>query len=514
MKIEGLVGAKQVRYIIALMSLAMLGLIGLQFYWITTTITLNKSRFKQNVHQALEKVATRLEKHEAIYVMKSSADQMSGQLMSTLDSITRAQNAARSMTYELQFEVKNGMFTGSQSTELVLEPMMKYDIRDAKTAWEENKRRRMNKSQIVSVIAEKLFFQNQEKPIQQRTSRPVIDSILREEMHNKGITLDYDFAVFNHPKKQWYFASPSTSSECLLETNYSAKLFPNDMRHPENILCVYFPKESKYLIGQMAMILSSSVIFIGVIILCFAAAIYTILRQKKVSEVTNDFINNMTHEFKTPIATISLAREFLQDVSVQQNQEKTNRYLGVIADESKRLSSQVEKVLQAAKLDRKDFKLNLKSLDLHQILEKVIRNSAVQVENRGGKIFTDLQADQTIIQGDQVHITSIISNLLDNANKYSPNIPRIEVQTRNTSNGIEIKFIDEGQGIPKKVVNKIFDKFYRVPTGNVHNVKGFGLGLSYVKTIVEAHHGTIEVESEVGKGSVFIIRLPFNQPSN
>lgn len=512
MKIEGLVGAKQVRYIIALMSLAMVGLIGLQFYWITTTITLNKSRFKQNVHQALEKVAQRLEKHEAIYVMKSSANQMSGQLISTLDSITKAQNA-RSLTYELQFEVKNGI-TSTQSTELILQPMAKYDNLNPKMAWEEHQRRRINKSQIVSVIAEKLFFQNQEKPIQQRTSRPVIDSILREEMHNKGIALEYDFAVFNYPQKQWYFASPNTSSECLLETKYSAKLFPNDVNSPDNILCVYFPKESKYLVGKMAMILSSSVIFIGVIILCFAAAIYTILRQKKVSEVTNDFINNMTHEFKTPIATISLAREFLQDASVQQNPEKTNRYLGVIADESKRLSSQVEKVLQAAKLDRKDFKLNLKSLDLHQIIEKVIRNSAVQVENRGGAIFTALKANQTIIQGDQVHITSIISNLLDNANKYSPNVPRIEVQTRNTSNGIEVTFIDEGQGIPKKVVSKIFDKFYRVPTGNVHNVKGFGLGLSYVKSIVEAHHGTISVESEIGKGSIFTIYLPFNQPNN
>ncbi len=514
MKIEGLVGAKQVRYIIALMSLAMVGLIGLQFYWITTTITLNKSRFKQNVHQALEKVATRLEKHEAIYVMKSSADQMSGQLISTLDSITRAQKTTSSLTYELQFQVKNGIYSSSQSTELILEPMAKYDIRDPKIAWEENQRRRMNKSQIVSIIAEKLFFQNQEKPIQQRTSRPVIDSILREEMHNKGIMLDYDFAVFNHSQKNWFFASPTTDSKCLVETNYCTKLFPNDMRNPDNLLCVYFPTESKYLLGKMAMILSSSIIFIGVIILCFGAAIYTIIRQKKISEVTNDFINNMTHEFKTPIATISLTREILQDPSVQKNTEIANRYLGVIADESKRLSAQVEKVLQAAKLDRKDFKLNLKSLNVHQIIEKIIRNSAVQVENRGGQIFTDLKANQTIIQGDQVHITSIVSNLIDNANKYSPQTPRIEIQTQNTSNGIEIKFIDEGQGIPKKVINKIFDKFYRVPTGNVHNVKGFGLGLSYVQSMVEAHHGTISVESEVGKGSIFTIKLPFKQPNN
>ena len=512
MKLEGLVGAKQVRYIIALMTLAMLGLIGLQFYWITTTVTLHKSRFNQNVHLALEKVAQRLEKHEAIYVMKSSADQMSGQLISTLDSITKAQNTSSSLTYELQFEVKNGLSSAHQSTELILQPMAKYDIRDPKIAWEENQRRRINKSQIISVIAEKLFFQNQEKPIQQRTSRSAIDSILREEMHNKGITLDYDFAVFNHPKRQWYFAMPTTNSECLIETSYHTKLFPNDMQHPDNILCVYFPEESKYLVGKMAMVLSSSVIFIGVIILCFAAAIYTIIRQKKVSEVTNDFISNMTHEFKTPIATISLAREILQDATVQQSPEKTNRYLGVIADESKRLSSQVEKVLQAAKLDRKDFKLNIKSLDIHQIIEKVIRNSAVQVENRGGKIFTDLKATKTNLEGDQVHITSIISNLIDNANKYSPQIPRIEVQTQNTSNGIEIKFIDEGQGIPSKVVSKIFDKFYRVPTGNVHNVKGFGLGLSYVKSMVEAHHGTISVESEVGKGSIFTIKLPFKQP--
>ncbi|WP_338761189.1 HAMP domain-containing sensor histidine kinase [Bernardetia sp. ABR2-2B] len=512
MKIEGLIGAKQVRYIIALMSLAMLGLIGLQFYWISTTVHLNKSRFKQNVHQALEKVATRLEKHEAIYVMKSNADQMSGQLISTLDSITRAQKTNSALTYELQFKVKNEVTSTQQSTEIILEPMKRYDIRDPKMIWEETQRRKVNRSQILSVIAEKLFFQNQEKPIQQRTSRPVIDSILREEMHNKGITLEYDFAVFNHSQKSWFFTSPSTSSECLVETNYCTKLFPNDMRNPDNLLCVYFPTESKYILGKMAMILSSSIIFIGVIILCFAAAIYTIIRQKKVSEVTNDFINNMTHEFKTPIATISLAREILQDSSVQQNPEKTNRYLGVIADESKRLSSQVENVLQAAKLDRKDLKLNFKSLDIHQIIEKVIRNSAVQVENRGGKIFTDLRAAQTLVEGDQVHITSIVSNLIDNANKYSPNVPRIEVQTQNTSNGIEIKFIDEGQGIPKKVVSKIFDKFYRVPTGNVHNVKGFGLGLSYVKSMVEAHHGTISVESEIGKGSVFTIRLPFKQP--
>ncbi len=512
MKIEGLVGAKQVWYIIALMSLAMVGLIGLQFYWITTTVTLNKSRFKQNVHQVLEKVATRLEEHEAIYVMKSSADQISGQLLSTLDSITRAQNQNGSHTYELQFEVKNGLASSSQSTELILQPMTKYDVRDPKIAWEENKRRRINKSQIISVIAEKLFFQNQEKPIQHRTSRPVIDSILQEEMQNKGVALDYDFAVFNHAQKKWYFASPNTSNEFLIETNYCTKLFPNDMRNPDNLLCVYFPTESKYLMGKMAMILSSSIIFIGVIILCFGAAIYTIIRQKKVSQVTNDFINNMTHEFKTPIATISLTREILQDPTIQQSPEKTNRYLGVIADESKRLSAQVEKVLQAAKLDRKDFKLNIKSLDIHQIIEKVIRNSAVQVENRGGKIFTDLKATQTLFEGDQVHITSIVSNLIDNANKYSPEIPRIEIQTKNTSNGISIKFIDEGQGIPKKVMNKIFDKFYRVPTGNVHNVKGFGLGLSYVKSMVEAHHGTISVESELEKGSVFTIKLPFKQP--
>lgn len=512
MKIEGLVGSKQIPYIIVLMSLSMLGLIGIQFYSITTAVTLNKSRFKQNVHQALEKVAHRLEKHEAIYVMQSSADQISGQLISTLDSITRAQSNSSSLTYELQFQVKNGVASSTQSTELILEPMAKYDIRNPKIAWEENQRRRINKSQIVSIIAEKLFFQNQEKPIQQRTSRPVIDSILREEMQSKGITLEYDFAVFNHAQKQWFFASPTTDNEHLVETNYCAKLFPNDMHNPDNLLCVYFPTENKYLLGKMAMVLSSSIIFVGVIIICFAAAIYTIIRQKKVSEVTNDFINNMTHEFKTPIATISLAREILQDPSVQQNPEKTNRYLGVIADESKRLSAQVENVLQAAKLDRKDFKLNLKPLDIHQIIEKVIRNSAVQVENRGGTIFTNLKATQTTIEGDQVHITSIISNLIDNANKYSPEIPRIEVQTQNTSNGIEITFIDEGQGIPKKVLNKIFDKFYRVPTGNVHNVKGFGLGLSYVKSMVEAHHGTINVESEVGKGSIFKIKLPFKQP--
>jgi two-component system phosphate regulon sensor histidine kinase PhoR len=228
------------------------------------------------------------------------------------------------------------------------------------------------------------------------------------------------------------------------------------------------------------------------------------------SEIKNDFISNMTHEFKTPISTISLACEVLSDKSIEKSPERMNKYVKMIGDENKRLSLLVENILQTAILDKGQLKLKIQSIDIHNLIEQTITNIKLQVENKEGEISTDLKAANAVINGDRVHITNIVFNLIDNALKYSGDHPVIKISTRNDSEGVFISVEDNGIGISKENQKRIFDTMYRVPTGNIHNVKGFGLGLSYVKAVVEKHGGSINVESELGKGSTFTIYLPYH----
>jgi two-component system phosphate regulon sensor histidine kinase PhoR len=255
----------------------------------------------------------------------------------------------------------------------------------------------------------------------------------------------------------------------------------------------------------------SSLLFLTIIIGCFIYAIKVIIRQKNLSDTKNDFINNMTHEFKTPIATVSLAVEALQDPELISQETFRNRYLSVIKDENKRLGVQVEKVLQAASLDKKDFKLKLENINLIDILENAKDHFELQVENKGGKITLETDLNNPYLQADPFHLTHIVNNLLDNANKYSKEKPLIQIKAWDSEDILHISIRDNGIGMPKETVKKIFDKFYRVPTGNIHDVKGFGLGLAYVKTMLEAHHGDIQVNSEIGKGSIFNLKFPRKQ---
>lgn len=247
-----------------------------------------------------------------------------------------------------------------------------------------------------------------------------------------------------------------------------------------------------------------------ILLFAFSYFIFTIIRQKKLSTIKNDFISNMTHEFKTPISTISLASEMLGDESIVKTPEKQKRFLKMIKDENKRLSVLVESILQTAILDKGEFKLKLNELDIHEIITTAINNTNLLVEQRNGKIVTNLNATKTRLMADRVHLTNIVFNLIDNAIKYSKEIPEITITTNDSSNGINIIVKDNGIGISKENQRKIFDKFYRVPTGNVHNVKGFGLGLSYVQAVVNKHGGEITVHSELGKGSIFTIFLPYS----
>jgi two-component system phosphate regulon sensor histidine kinase PhoR len=349
-----------------------------------------------------------------------------------------------------------------------------------------------------------------ERPVERRIDPLQLDSLLRAEIRNQRIDIPFEYGVRAAQANRIFFASNGQAARVVPSDAYTVSLFANDLNAKNDLLYVVFPDKRRFINTSIFWMMAASVLLSGVIIGLFYVSVSTIVRQKKLSEVKNDFINNMTHEFKTPISTISLACEMLQDTDVQAHSGQLNRYLRVIADENRRLGSQVEKVLQAAVLD-KGLKLKLASVNLHEAIDGALQNIGVQIEKRNGTVDLQLDAENAIVEADEVHVTNLLYNLLDNANKYSPDAPKITIRTRNTTDGVLVSIRDQGIGMTKEALGKIFDKFYRVSTGNIHDVKGFGLGLSYVKTVLDAHHGRIQVESQPNAGSTFEVFLPYQQ---
>jgi len=277
----------------------------------------------------------------------------------------------------------------------------------------------------------------------------------------------------------------------------------------EEFLVVIVPHQRSIILKEITWFILGAILFTIIITTAFFLTIRTLLRQKKLSEIKSDFINNMTHEFKTPLATISLAVDALKNEKVTADKEKTNYFTAVIKEENKRMNKQVETILQAALLDKQEVQLNLKKLSAHQLITSALNNIALPVNEKQGKLEVELEAQKDMIMADEVHFTNLINNLLDNAVKYSREEGLlIKLHTSNVGNALRIRIEDNGIGMNKETLNRIFEKFFRAHTGNIHNVKGFGLGLSYVKTMVDAHKGTIKAESTLGKGSSFVISIP------
>lgn len=276
----------------------------------------------------------------------------------------------------------------------------------------------------------------------------------------------------------------------------------------EELLSVVVPHQQSLIWKEVIWFILGAILFTLIITTAFFITIRTLLKQKKLSEIKSDFINNMTHEFKTPLATISLAVDALKNEKVKGNKEKTDYFTAIIKEENKRMNKQVETILQAALLDKQEVQLNLKRSAAHDLVVAALNNINLQVEEKGGKLEVEMSAENDVINADEVHFTNLINNLLDNAVKYSKENLHIKLTTKNTGHHFKISIEDNGIGMNKETLHRIFEKFYRAHTGNVHNVKGFGLGLSYVKTMVEAHHGTIKAESVLGKGSSFCISIP------
>jgi two-component system phosphate regulon sensor histidine kinase PhoR len=333
----------------------------------------------------------------------------------------------------------------------------------------------------------------------------VLELFLKEEFAKRDVNTDFEYSIYD------------CSSENMVYGNY-VKYDSTKKKTKQQVILpkwdkaayyfgVYFPSRTSTMIGEMKIWIFSTVVLLLVIIF-FAYALFIILKQKRLSEVQKDFINNMTHEFKTPIATISIAAEVLKNPKIAEQPERLKKYANIILDETSRLRTQVESVLQIAVLSNKEVKLRQEEVDMHQIVEKAMNSIKPVLDMKKGHITYENTATQGIVCGDVLHLTNIIYNLLDNAAKYCEKIPEIKITLFNKENNIIILIKDNGIGIAKKNQKHIFDRFYRVSTGNIHDVKGFGLGLNYVKLMIKAHKGTIHVTSEIGEGSIFTISLP------
>ena len=336
-----------------------------------------------------------------------------------------------------------------------------------------------------------------------------IDYTLRQALAYSGILTPYEYAVIKNGIVQNGTFKKSQKTD-FLKSKYMVRLFPDNIIRQDLILSVIFPERTNYVLGSMIWILGGSMLFSLFILATFALSLYFIIRQKKISEMKSDFINNMTHEFKTPIATISLAADTITNSKVIKDEVSIRHFIGMIKKENNRMNKKVETILQIASLDKKEIEFKYENVSIHTIIEHALETIEIQVHQRNGKIKLSLNAEHPFIYGDGEHLTNLVNNLLDNAIKYSPESPEIIITTGNNEKGIILSVEDKGIGMTKAVQSKIFERFYRQSSGNVHDVKGFGLGLNYVRSIIEAHKGNITVYSEPGKGSRFEIFLPFN----
>jgi two-component system phosphate regulon sensor histidine kinase PhoR len=377
----------------------------------------------------------------------------------------------------------------------------------AKTMQEVVRQRYVYQKALLDEVVYNILYTASDKPLKERINFRMLDQEIRVELSNNGVNIPYHFTVSTTDGREVY-RCPDFTDEGQ-DYTYSQVLFHNDPQPKRGVVMLHFPDMNSYIFSSVRFMIPS-VVFTIVLLITFLFTIFIIFRQKRYTEIKNDFINNMTHELKTPIASISLAAQMMNDESVTKSEQMMKHLGNVIGDESKRLRFLVEKVLQMSMFDKKSVVFKKKELDLNEMVEQIAQMFTLRVEDTGGKIYTEIEAVDSAIFVDEVHFQNAITNLMDNAVKYRKQDEPLDIYIRtwNEHDRLCFSIRDTGQGIKKENVKKIFDKFYRVHTGNKHDVKGFGLGLAYVKKVIDLHQGEIKCESELGKGTKFTITLP------
>ncbi|MBK7105189.1 MAG: HAMP domain-containing histidine kinase [Ignavibacteriae bacterium] len=509
---------KSLKIIIALITFAVVGLIAIQFYWVNLALKLEEEKFNKNVGNALNDLVRTIEDRETSKILIKELSPKDSNKVIFLNK-----GKKKNFEYNSKFNSNKNqvMIIGNDSNNINIEVnttsdsalasmkvLQKFRTQNDSTIeetiiWQSDIDTLIHrKTKIIENVFDELVFTEKNQNILKRISEVKLDSLLNDELNKYGINSNYGFAIVNNDSL--ILDKNFEDMKDILQSNYKVKLFPNDFIKNQNFLVVDFKNRNVFLFKSIWWILVISIILTALIILLFYLTIKMLIRQKKITEVKNDLLNNITHEFKTPISTISLAA----DVINEEPDIDTKKYSAIIKNESQRLTNMVETILSAAELENSKFELNKTNEDIHKIIFEVSEKYELPIDKKFGKIIYDLKATDTNLSVDILQITNAISNLIDNAIKYNVGNPEIKISTMNSNSTFEIVIEDNGIGIDKKYHNKIFDTFYRIPTGNIHDVKGNGIGLSTVKKIIEAHLGKIILESEKNKGSKFIINLP------
>ena len=489
----------------AVMAIAVLGLLFVQIMYMENMIKMRNEQFYEVVMRSLYNVATNLERDETKYFLDQDLNEAQ-KSFAPLKNSAIGDNDFMSNDFGVDsigssFGAGNKAFSGSNLGSGLNSSMNRQEIL---------KKQYMYQKSLLNEVVLNILNHASDRPIKERADSSIVSLYINQELQSNGLNMPFEFAI-QYPSRNFAYCTDGYEASCEDKCEiYSQILFPNDPNGNNKTLNVTFPTKSDYIFSSIKFMLPSFA-FTFILMAVFTYTIILAFRQKKLSEIKNDFINNMTHEFKTPISSISLAAQMLNDPAVAKSHVLLKQAATVITDETKRLRFQVEKVLQMSMFDRTSATMKLQEVDADAVIYNVVNTFKLKVEKFGGTITADLQSDDPIVNVDEMHFTNVIFNLLDNAIKYRREdvAPQLKVASYNPDDDhITITVEDNGIGIKREDLKKIFEKFYRVSTGNRHDVKGFGLGLAYVHKMITLFDGSIKAESEVGKGSKFIITLP------
>lgn len=519
--------------LLVLMSVSLIGIIFIQYFFILKNYEENNKQFSINVNYVLEETTSDVERNEFRKYVRKFRDLIANEALVDVDTLSIQNLIIIDENPEKRETIiyKNGVIEEN----LIIPKTKSYydDIIDVISERENISIKRLSNQREEKVFSNRRIEDNlspeqfllkvgkiskskevlfesayndisKRNPIEERIGDiNKFEKIIERNLERMNINLDFEYAIFDQDS----ITKISSEKFDLSNQSYSSLIFKDENNLSNYSLKVAFPGRTPFLLGSLVSVIITSIIFTSIIIIAYVTTILLLLRQRQISQIKTDFINNMTHEFKTPIATINLALSAIKNPKTIVNKEKVKKYLQMIYDENNRMHDQVENVLMISHLERNQLNIEKTKQDINEIIDLAISHVSLIVENNNGNIITEKDADNSMVIGNETHLINVMVNILDNAIKYNDNSPEIFIKTLNIGSRVLIEIKDNGIGMSKAVQSKIFEKFYRKQTGNLHDVKGHGLGLAYVKKIIAFHNGNITVDSAVGKGSKFTIQL-------